>query len=448
MNVITRGMRNALRSPLRSGAIVAMLAISIGLILAMLVARSSVEAKIEEVKAQTATLVTINPAGVMGAMGGGDPLTAEQVAKIRATEHVKNISSTLTGQLSTDNTSLQSALEMGKLRLGTRNNVDGSSATVSGPSGGDMGKPPIIATGTTDPSATITTDQLTSGSMIDGNSTARVALIGKTLAEKNNLSVGSTFTAYGQTFTVGGIYSTDNRFQDSNLIMPLATLQEISNQSGAVSAVTATVDSSDNVASTVNSLKTALGDKADITSQQEQAENSVAPLRSIADLALGGVIAATIAGAVIILLTMVMIVRERRKEIGVVKAIGGSNHSIVLQFVAEALILTIIGSVIGFAIGIAASGPMTQSLVTSQADETSTAGPSGPRPGAGNGGPTVMIERAGGQLQNNLTSVTSTIAPQTFALGAGIVALIAVIGSALPAWFIAKIRPAEVLRTE
>jgi putative ABC transport system permease protein len=422
-----------------------MLAISIGLILAMLVARSSVEAKIEEVKATTATQVTISPAGVMGAMGGGDPLTADQVAKIKATTHVASISSTLTGQLSTNNTSLQSALEMGRLRLGTQNNTDGSSDTVSGPSEEAM-KPPIIATGTTNPSATIAEDKLTSGSMIDGNSTDRVALVGKTLAEKNNLSVGSTFTAYGQTITVKGIYSTDNRFQDSNLVMPLATLQEISSQSGAVSAVAVTVDSSDNVASTVSSLKSTLGSAADITSQQEQAEASVAPLQSIADLALGGVIAATIAGAVIILLTMVMIVRERRKEIGVVKAIGGSNRSIVLQFIAEALTLTVVGSIIGFAIGIAASGPMTQSLVSNQTSESSSTGrPSGPQRGAG---PAVMIERAGGQLQNNVTSVTSTVTPQTFALGAGIVALIAVIGSALPAWFIAKIRPAEVLRTE
>src|SRR5882757_10074775 len=104
MNVVTRGVRNALRSPVRSGAIVIMLAISVGLILAMLVARGSVNAKIDEVKATTATKITINPAGVMGGMGGGDPLTADQVAKIKATAHVSSVVSTLTDQLSTDNT--------------------------------------------------------------------------------------------------------------------------------------------------------------------------------------------------------------------------------------------------------------------------------------------------------------------------------------------------------
>jgi protein-S-isoprenylcysteine O-methyltransferase Ste14 len=43
MNVVTRGILGAVRSPIRAGAIVIMLAISIGLIVAMLAAKSGVE---------------------------------------------------------------------------------------------------------------------------------------------------------------------------------------------------------------------------------------------------------------------------------------------------------------------------------------------------------------------------------------------------------------------
>src|SRR6478735_8814521 len=113
MNVITRGMRSALRSPMRSGAIVLILAISIGLILAMLVARTSVNNKIAEVKASTATQITINPAGIMGGMGGGDPLTADQVKTIQNTAHVASVSSVLTDQLGTTDTNLTPSLELG-----------------------------------------------------------------------------------------------------------------------------------------------------------------------------------------------------------------------------------------------------------------------------------------------------------------------------------------------
>ena len=446
MNVVTRGIRSPLRSPLRSGAIIAMLAISTGLILAMLVARSSINAKIDEVKASVATQVTINPAGVQGGMGGGDPLTADQVAKIKDTDHIKSVTSTLTDQLTgNDNTSLNPSLDPPKIHI-------------MSPSGESTQKTdqkaPVIATGTTAPSNTVPENKITSGATIDGASTERVALVGKKLAEKNNLSIGSTFTLYGETFTVKGIYSTDNRFQDSGLIVPLATLQDISDKAGEVSTITATIDSSDNVSSTVSSLKETLGDKADVTSEEEQAETTLAPLTSIAGLALGGVIAATIAGAAIVLLAMIMIVRERRREIGVIKAIGGTNRSIITQFVTEGLVLTIIGGIIGIGIGVAASGPLTQSLVSNQS--TSSAQPNGSQgPMRSTGGsPGGSMMRIGGpsmatnSISANLNSVTSSITPQTFIMSIAMVILIAIIGSAIPAWAIARIRPAEVLRTE
>src|SRR3990167_10097999 len=102
MNPVIRGVRSALRTPLRSGAMVIMLAISIGLIVAMLVARTSVEAKITEIKQSAATTITIRPAGVMGGFGGGDPLTAEQAKKVTDTPHIASTSATLTDQLSQD----------------------------------------------------------------------------------------------------------------------------------------------------------------------------------------------------------------------------------------------------------------------------------------------------------------------------------------------------------
>ena len=128
MNVISRGVKNALRSPLRSGAIVLMLAISIGLILSMLVARSSVESKISDVKALTATNVSVSPAGVSGFEGGGDPLTADQVKTITSTAHVKSVVSTLTDQLGSTDTNLTASLELGSFGM-RQQRFDSSSST-------------------------------------------------------------------------------------------------------------------------------------------------------------------------------------------------------------------------------------------------------------------------------------------------------------------------------
>lgn len=460
MNVLTRGVKNTLRSPLRSGAIVLMFAISIALILSMLVARSSVLSKIDEVKATAGTTVTIRPAGTMGAMGGGDPLTAAQLTTIKSTSHISSTTLTLSDQLSSTNTNLTSSLEFGSFGHGSRStgststeNTSEGTSTMSAPT------PGITLTGTNDVNS-VSTDggdlNITSGETIDATSSDNVALVGTTLATKNSLAVGDTFTAYDKTITVKGIFQTDNKFQDSGIIMPLTTVQTISDQADVVSSVTATVDSSDNVSSTVASLKSSLGDNADITSEVERAATSVSSLQGIASLALAGVIAAAIAGAAIVLLAMIMVVRERRREIGVMKAIGGTDSKVVGQFIIEGLTLTVFGALIGMVLGILVSGPMTTSLVSSQSSTTSSRQLSG-RPGSSSdsssssttqGGPGGFMGGGFDQIKSNATQVTASLTPDIIAIALGVTIFISLIGTAIPAWFTARVRPAEVLRTE
>ena len=461
MNVLTRGVKNALRSPLRSGAIVLMFAISIALILSMLVARSSVQAKINEVKATAGTNITIRPAGVMGGMGGGDPLTAAQLATIKSTANVASTTMTLTDQMGTTDTSLTPSLELGafgkrQMRFESSGSSSGSTTTPSTTGSAESTEtarpaptPRTTVTGTTDVNSVTTNGgalNIISGTTIDANGNGSVALIGTTLATKNSLKVGDTFTAYGSTVTVSGIYKTDSVFQDSGIIMPLKTLQTLTSQTDVVNSVIAKVNSSDNVAAAVTSLKTSLGSAADITSEVENAQASVTSLESISSLALAGVIGAAIAGAAIVLLAMVMVVRERRREIGVMKAVGGTDGKVVGQFTIEGLTLTVIGTIIGIGLGVAVSGPMTTSLVSSQSTATSTASTTG-TPTRGMGRPGGF---AGGvaQINTNITQVTASLTPQVFATALGLTFLIAIIGSAVPAWLTARVRPAEVLRTE
>jgi ABC-type antimicrobial peptide transport system permease subunit len=88
---------------------------------------------------------------------------------------------------------------------------------------------------------------------------------------------------------------------------------------------------------------------------------------------------------------------------------------------------------------------MTTSLVqNSQNSSPSNTTGSAQRPG-GFGG---AFRGGFNQINTNLTQVTTAITPQVFLSAIGITLLIAIVGSAVPAWFIARIRPAEVLRTE
>ena len=78
---------------------------------------------------------------------------------------------------------------------------------------------------------------------------------------------------------------------------------------------------------------------------------------------------------------MVMLVRERRREIGVLKAIGAPNRTIGLQFVLEALVLVALGSVVGAAVASFASGGIASALISSSST-TPTAAATGQRGGA------------------------------------------------------------------
>ncbi len=457
MNVFTRGIRNAFRNSIRTFSIVVILGMSVGLALIMLVARQAVEDKIQSVKASIGNTVSISPAGVQGFQGGGEPLTVDALSKVRGVEHVTQLSESLNDRLTTDNTNLVSAIEPGS--FGNRQ-AGNSGVGFQGSPGGsgrennDSGIKrtftlPVTVTGADNVSSASVYggDKVTfiSGNALDPTKDEDIAVVGKALADKNNLKVGSAFTAYSKIVKVVGIYDTGNQFSNAGLIMPLKALQRLSDQTGSITSATATVDSIDNIDSAVSSIKSSLGDKADVTNNQENAKQTVEPLENVKSISLFSLIGALVAGSIIILLTMMMIVRERRREIGVMKAIGSSNAKTMLQFVSEAVTLTTLGLVVGLIIGIAGSTPVTNALVSNSANSSQQGSF-----GSGAGG--LSANRGGRGLRlgrvNNIRNVQANVGWETLGYGAGSALLIAIVGSALPAFFISKVRPAEVMRAD
>ncbi len=449
MSAIARGTKNAFRNPLRTLSVTVILGISLGLVLVMLTARGAVSNRITEVKKNVGNTVTISPAGARGFLGGGEPLSTSQIASVQSIAHVSNVDAIVDDQMQTGtDTNLQSPIAPGTLggRQGRLFRQRGSGST---------NQPftlPIFAIGTNNGSyggaqigSSIT---LSSGKMFDASSNDNVAVVGKALADKNTLSVGSTFTAYATTITVKGIYDAGNQFANNSVLFPLKTLQRLSSQVDQVTSAVAHVDSLDNLASTSSAISTKLGSAADVTSSADQVKEAVAPLENIKTITTTSLIGALIAAAVITLLTMVMIVRERRKEIAVLKAIGAGDASIVTQFVTESVVFSLLGSVVGIVLGFILTNPILKALLSSSANQ----GGAGPRPG---GGPTgfgggAFRFAAGGfrAIQGSVRNIQAVVDWHIilYALLAAVV--VAVIGSAFPAWLIGKVRPAEVLRSE
>lgn len=459
MNVFSRGVRNAFRNGIRASAIIGMLGLSIGLSLAMLLANQAVGQKIESVQKNVGNTITVAPAGIRGFQGGGDPLSADDIAKIKSVSHVTGVDRSLSDRLSSDNSNLESAIEAGsfgnrqfRIEQGSGGNstdpTEGPQISGQAPSG-DF-KPPVTVTGASNPLASVTNTgggsaTLTSGETFDGTKDKAVALIGKDLASKNNLKVGSTFTAYSTTFTVAGIYDAGNTFSNNQVIMPLPTVQRLSDQSGAVTSATVHIDSAVNLGSTTSALKSKLGSSADVTNDADATKSTLSSLENIKNVSLFSLIGASGTAAVILLLTMVMIVRERRREIGVLKAIGASNLRVMLQFTVESLTLTVLAAFIGIVIGSLAATPVTKMLANNSSNGDSNAqtvqGPGG--------GPTTFRARfENNSVSQGVKNLKANVNGSVLLYGLGGALLIAAIGSTAAAGLISKVRPAEVMRAE
>jgi len=228
--------------------------------------------------------------------------------------------------------------------------------------------------------------------------------------------------------------------------MPITTLQHLTVLDGQVSTIVAQVDSIENIDAATAAIKSSLGEsKADVTTTQQNAAQAIDSLQSVQRISVVGFVMAIISAGIVIFLTMLMIVRERRREIGVLKAIGGSNQTIVLQFIVESIVLVMLGTVVGTGVALVSSNSMANALVSSNSTSDSQQKGDGMRRGVG-------IRLGGGrELEDTKTligTVTTTVGFDVIGYALLSAFVIAIVGSAAPAWLIARVRPAEVMRGE
>jgi putative ABC transport system permease protein len=459
MNALRRGVRNAFRNAMRSVGVVVILAVAIALSISMLIARDAVSAKINTVRASTGNTITVAPAGFFGGQGGGTPLTTAQITSLLAIANVTAVQAQLSERLSSTQTNLTSPTTAGS--LGRQFGGFGG-AGASGSTG--TFSVPIRVIGTNSPGNSLVggangggTEKLTSGTSFSATSSADVAVVGSDMATKNNLKVGSTFTAWGKTITVVGIYDAGSTFANADVLMPLATVQKLASATNQITSATVVVNNINNVSGAVTAITKKLGTTADVTSTQATVQSQLAPLNSVKTISTYTLIGAVVGAAIILLLSMLMIVRERRREIGVLKALGATNRSVVSQFIAESTTFTLMGAVVGFVGGVIISSPITTALVSASGGSSPGGfvrrgngfggGGSGFTPPAGTGGGGLGFRGLRG-LGNTLGNLHTSVGWSTLVFALLAAVIIAALGSTVASATITRIRPAEVLRSE
>lgn len=214
--------------------------------------------------------------------------------------------------------------------------------------------------GTTSTYLAISNDQVSAGrafTSTDEHSHARVVLVGTTVAEA--LSSGSPEALIGQDiqldgtpFTVIGILvekgSAGARDSDDRVIAPLAAVQDRISGYGDLSSIAVQAASADTVVDAQTQVEAILDQRHRRTPQ----DRDFTVIELAADNMLGAIAAVSLlVGGIGVMNIMLVTVTERTREIGVRKAIGADRSEIIVQFLIEATLLSVIGGVAGITLG-------------------------------------------------------------------------------------------------
>ena len=399
MSVVSRGIRNAFRNATRTTAIVAILGLSIGLSFVMLIGHRSVQNKIDATLASIGNTVNIAPPGYAAGSTANRYLTTAELSKVAHLSDVAALDET----------------------LGSGARLDGERVGFVGTN--DLTNPVNFG------ASTLT---IAAGHAIAGTSDSNDAMVSAKTAKRNQLKVGSTFTAYGTRFTVKAIFESDTDNGNDTVVVPLATLQRLTRHDHDVASAIATADSLTHLSDVTDEISIALGPAATVTSDIAQADQVLAPLNSVKALSLYSLLGAVGAAAIISFLVMVMIVRERKREVGILKAIGAPNGRITYQFMTEALTFSALAGAAGLLAGALGASSITSSLVSDSGNSNSSIDPFAVRNPA----------------LEHLSHVHTTAGVPDVLIGLGGILLIAAFGCAAASYLITKIQPAEALRSE
>jgi len=204
----------------------------------------------------------------------------------------------------------------------------------------------------------------------DVRSGAKVCVIGKTVADQlfqGDDPIGQTLRIRNIPFKVVGVlapkgFNFFGQDQDDVVIVPYTSHLKRIARRPYLNSITIQAASADQMARIQQDITDLLqqrrnGRDPDFTvrNQQELAEAATATTRTMTVLlgAIAGV--SLIVGGIGIMNIMLVSVTERTREIGIRLAVGAHGRDVLLQFLTEAIILSMMGGILGILLGVGSS---------------------------------------------------------------------------------------------
>ncbi|MGI1804236.1 ABC transporter permease [Exiguobacterium sp. TDN 0502] len=290
-------------------------------------------------------------------------------------------------------------------------------------------------------------------------------VIDENLATENNLKVGDTFklksttTDETQKLTIIGLSassdaSSDASFRAAGFMDPMnqmyvsnETLAGFANEDGAVSASSVVYSLKD--PSEIEAFKqkaTAVSsvdwDTFTLDANDAAYQKMVGPIEQVASFSKSVVYLVSIAGGLILALLILLSVRERRKEMGILMAMGEKRSKLMGQLLVETFVIAAIAFLITYATGGMTSQFMTDQLLNREVTEAASAVTTDGFGGPGGRGQQLLATIP--QITEMTTKIDWTTLVQVVQIGSVIVFLSVL----LPSLMLLRMNPKEILLRE
>jgi putative ABC transport system permease protein len=205
----------------------------------------------------------------------------------------------------------------------------------------------------------------------DDEGRQRVAVVGATVVNNMGITtpealIGEDVRIRGTQFTVIGVLAPKgaaNAFQDPDdeILVPINTARFRVNGSDRLQSISALADNEDKIPDAMGEIQRVLRrehkirqgapDDFQIRNQSDILETTQETTQVMTYLLAGIAAVSLLVGGIGIMNIMLVSVTERTREIGIRKALGATRFNILFQFLIEAVVLCVLGGMIGILVG-------------------------------------------------------------------------------------------------
>ncbi len=267
-----------------------------------------------------------------------------------------------------------------------------------------------------------------------------------TASTTKSFIVRGILNGYGQGFLIS---------PDEDVFVPLAEGEALLHSYDYTGLMV--VASSNSIVSSVESEITALyGNDIRVTSVSSILSTITSVTQSTGTLleAVGSI--SVLVAFIAIMTTEFTSVIERTKEIGILKALGASSRTIMVNFISEALATGFIGGLIGAALGSGLSfliiGVLAGNSSAARLPTASRSTATGTGARVGGGGAVFFSATPGGGFGGASSAASSTVklvpalSPELLLLAIALATVVGGLAGVLPAWRASRLSPVEALR--